>query len=280
MSDIKRNINKGTGETPPAQKARHNTSSEVVPNVPAWPGASKETTSEGNATPVQRPTKSGAPMGGQGGIGSEPTNANNAGVDVSAMMDFLKLESQKRDQQHAQIVGSMDGLTNTVGDLQKSIELEKSTREKDIAEVKSQIADLQKRDEQLVEEAVKNSMKKMNLGNLRPPGINAGDAGHVNMDGSEIRKRQIIVSGLGDFEEAANMIAELERLTKRIVCLGDGCTFQALGRDSKLAMITFPSIPAKINFYKTPKTMWMSQMAYISSITDPSKNELRTRSLV
>ena len=88
MSDTKRNINKGSGETPPAQKARHNSSSEVVPSVPAWPGASEETTSEGNATPVQRPTQSDAPVGEQGGIGSEPINANYSGVDVSAMMDF------------------------------------------------------------------------------------------------------------------------------------------------------------------------------------------------
>ena len=227
MFDTKRNIGKSTGESPPTQKFKHNTSLEQVAETPPWPKSSNRNRSEDGRTPVQRGGDSSG-SGGAGVDGSQPTNAH---MDVSALMNFLQLESKKRDDQHAQIVGSMDGLTNTVGDLQKSIELEKSTREKEIAEVKSQIADLQKRDGKLVEEAVKNNMEKMNLGNLRPPGINAGDAGHVNMDGSEIRKRQIIVSGLGDFGEAANMIAELERLTKRIVGLGDGCTFQALKRD-------------------------------------------------
>ena len=157
-------------------------------------------------------------------------------------MNFLREESKKRDDQHAEIVGSVNGLKSTVGDLQKSIDLKKSTREKEIADVKCQIAELQKQDEKVVEKVLKDGLEKMNLGNFSPPGI--------NLDECELRKRQVMVSGLG---EAGDVTKKLEHLVKKIVGANQGLTINTAGRDSKLAMITFPTVPAKIDFYKKAK---------------------------
>ena len=84
-----------------------------------------------------------------------PTGSTSTNVDVSSMMEFLKLESEKRDKQHGEIVGSMNQFKNTVADLQKSIDLEKSTREKEIADIKKQLAEVEKRDQTLIDSMVK-----------------------------------------------------------------------------------------------------------------------------
>ena len=114
MFDTKRNIGKSTGESPPTQKFKHNTSTEQVSETPPWPKSSNRNASEDGRAPVQR--------------GGDSSGSGGAGVDSTSLMDFLKRESEKRDEQHQQLVGSMNTLRNTVVDIKNSIDLEKRTR--------------------------------------------------------------------------------------------------------------------------------------------------------
>ena len=166
---------------------------------------------------------------------------SNTNVDVSSMMEFLKQESQKRDQQHAQIVGSMNQFRSTVVDLQKAIDLEKSTREKEIADIKKQIASVEKRDQNGIENMVKKAIETNQAESNR---------NNTSSNDAELRKRQVVVSGLGEFDEAKNMIAKLDEILKKIMGANHGLTMDSVGRGSKLGIITFPSTTAKVDFYK------------------------------
>ena len=66
----------------------------------------------------------------------------------------------------------------------------------------------------------------------------------------ELRKRQIVVSGLGEFEEANHMISKLDEIAKKIIGANHGLALNTVGRGSKLGLITFPSTRAKVEFYK------------------------------
>jgi hypothetical protein len=128
-----------------------------------------------------------------------------------------------------------------VGDLQKSIDVEKATREKEIAEIRKQVAGVEKRDQHLVENMVKEALE---ANQSRIPRNNTG-----SNDG-ELRKRQVVVSGLGEFEETKDMIAMLDGILTKVIGANHGLSMNSLGRGSKVGMLTFPSVTAKVDFYK------------------------------
>ena len=108
MFDTKRNIVKPSGQTPPAKKPAHTTSPETLPDALTWPIGSEENASKADATPVQG--------------GGDSSVTGGAGVEsASSLIEFLKRESEKRDEQHRQLVGSMDTLRNTVVTLTHSL---------------------------------------------------------------------------------------------------------------------------------------------------------------
>ena len=76
MFDAKRNINKPSGQTPPAKKPAHTTSPESLPETPAWPKASAENASIVGGTPLQ---------GGGESSGSRGPEINS----TSSLMKFL-----------------------------------------------------------------------------------------------------------------------------------------------------------------------------------------------
>lgn len=210
------------------KKFKANTSSEVVPNVPAWPGASKETTSEGNATPVQRPTQSDAPVGGQGGIGSEPTNAD--------IVKLLLEERQNRKTDNGKILGSIDSLREKTDELQKAVELERTIREKEIGELKVRMADFEKRDENLVTAIVQKQieMQKTKF---------SGD------DSDQTREKQVIVSGFDECDEQT-IIQELQQTLKAKQLFNKVTNVFTFVDPSKIAVMEFESVAAKRGFFK------------------------------
>ena len=184
-----RDINKPSGTTPLAQKPKLQSSSDVLPTAPTWPGTSAKTTENLNATPLQG--------------GAESSGSRAPGLDsASSLMEFLKGESEKRDEQHRQLVGSMDTLRNTVVGLKNSIDVEKKTREKEIADVKTQIAGIEQRDKEIIAEMVKKEVAVFSSGGIR----DEHDAD---------RERQVIVTGFDEREEKNIVDGIKKELEKR-----------------------------------------------------------------
>ena len=100
---------------------------------------------------------------------------------------------------------------------------------------------MEKRDQHLVENMVKEALE---ANQTRTPRNNTGS------NDVELRKRQIVVSGLGEFEEAKDMIAILDGMLKKVIGANHGLSMNPQGRGSKVGILTFPSITAKVDFYK------------------------------
>ena len=222
-SQTKRDIGKPSGMTPPAKKTTSQSPTGVLPNTPAWPGTFSEITENINTTPLQE--------------GGESSESGASGLDSnSSLMDFLKEESKKRDEQHRQLVGSMDTLRNTVVDLKNSIDVEKKTREKEIADVKAQIAGIEQRDKDIIEEMVNKHFAN--------PMTNMSGS-----DNDQVREKQVIVSGFEECDEQT-IIKELEQtLTTRQLYHRVSSVFTFVD-PSKIAVMEFETVAAKRGFFK------------------------------
>ena len=216
MSDTKRNINKGSGETPPAQKARYNSSSEVVPSVPAWPGASEETTSEGNATPVQRGAQT-VP-----GSGSMPTNA-----DLASMMAGLQ--------------NAMAGMeTRFMTGLQQTVKTEVKT------EITKQITPVKSTVETLVKDmaTIKEKVRDLESSNAK------------QSSGGMSRKDEIldvVVKGFKEKKAKDVLMAELENIVKTIMGDAHNVIINVPDDPCNHGILTFEDNSKKLEFYKNAK---------------------------
>ena len=94
--ELKRNINKPTGETPPAKKFGCQSSSQPMQDVGPWPGSAAQNAGMSSTTPVQG---GGGTMPGSatGATGVETGSENN---ELQKLMKFMERDSAKRDQQH------------------------------------------------------------------------------------------------------------------------------------------------------------------------------------
>ena len=99
-------------------------------------------------------------------------------------------------------------------------------------------------------------MEKMNLGNLRPPGINTGDAGNGRHAGDEQvhRENQIIVSGWTDEADGEKIIAEIEAVVEVGTRRRKVVKVETWEDPSTFGVITFENPLAKFGFFKKMKT--------------------------
>ena len=130
----------------------------------------------------------------------------------------------------------MDILRNTVVDLKNSIDVEKKTREKEIADVKTQIAGIEQRDKDVIEEMVKKHFAN--------PMTNMSGS-----DNDQVREKQVIVSGFEECDEQT-IIKELEQtLTTRQLYHWLSSVFTFVD-PSKIAVMEFETVAAKRGFFK------------------------------
>jgi hypothetical protein len=173
-------------------------------------------------------------------------NVNDKGThsgdqDLKTMM-MNSLEEQrtvsgKRDQQHQELLGAFKDLKQTVAKLDVSINTEKETREKEIAEINSRLDTMQSVKE------TRTSTSKFN------------DDQDENW-----RDFQVIAGGFDEdtgssvIEETINEFLKLVDLTKKAKKV---FTFS---EQAQVGIIEFETIAAKISFYKKIKDMDKSIM--------------------
>ena len=210
----KREIGKHTGSTPDARRAKkgEQTFTNNLPSAPPLP---------------------------------------NATVDVpqNDILEFLRQdrldrqeEFKKLHSQHTEMISSIEGLKVTTTQLQTAIEVERTTREKEIADLKVKVSEVEKLGTQdMIKKEVAKALESSHSGKSKT---------NTDIDDVELRKRQVVVSGLGEFEEAKDMVAMLDEILKKIMGANHGLQMSSVGRGSKLGIITFPSTAAKVDFYK------------------------------
>ena len=205
-----RDINKPTGDTPQAQRQKVQSNGSDVPDVAPWPGTTAhngQTTSEGSLQ-----------GGGATGPGGEPTNGD--------IFRLLLEERQNRKTDNDKILGSIDSLREKTNDLEKVVELEKTTREKEIGELKSKMENFEKR-----------------LESQPPPGIDNTK--------TSIKKLEIVVSGL--FKERTDcekVKQDVDRLLTNILGANHRLAITTTDTETQFALLKFPSFDEKIKFYK------------------------------
>jgi len=237
-SGSKREIGKSSGATPPAQKVKPNTSSEVLPNPPTWPGTRTETTQQFNTPPVQGGSESSEVRAGVetgAGTGSRPSEIPMEPTNADIMRLLLE-ERENRKTDNGKILTSIDTLREKTDDLQKAVELEKITREKEIGELKSKITDFEKRDQNLVVEMVQKqfAMQSKNM---------------FGNENDQMREKQVIVSGFEECEEET-IIQELQQTLKSRQLFHKVDSIFTFVDPSKIAVVEFETVAAKRGFFK------------------------------
>jgi len=134
----------------------------------------------------------------------------------------------------------MDTLRNTVVDLKNSIDVEKKTREKEIAEVKTQIAGIEQRDKEIIAEMVKKEVAVFS-------------SGGITDEQDAIRERQIIVTGFDEREEKVIVDGIRKELEKRDLHQRITSIFTFV-EPSKVGVIEFETVAAKRGFFKKMKS--------------------------
>ena len=195
----------------------------------------KQGLERGNTATVLSPSK---PPSHVNGPAADSSTTGDISI-INAMKDLLTKDSEKRDKQHKELLGSVDELKNTVSNLQSSLETEKTTRETEAKEIKKQLDQMVTKEDVTV--LVKKEMEK-NIGLSISTSQKAQEA--------ELRSRQIIVTGFGDDTDANIITKQIEDFLDSGSRRAKVVEVDTFTDPSSIGYITFKSVAAKIGFYR------------------------------
>jgi hypothetical protein len=200
-------------------------------------GKNKERDSSGD-TPQGTKAKTGdtvdAPMPNVPGFPS----ATGGGNDLQQLMEFMKRDSQKRDEQHQQIVSGMSTLTKALNEVKTGLATEAQERKDETKDLRERIASIEKRDQTVIEKMVKTSLE------------------HINADSKTDeapRENQIIVSGWTEGADADKIVAEIEAVLTEGTRRRRVVKVETWEDPSTFGVITFDNPLAKFGFFKKVK---------------------------
>ena len=163
---------------------------------------------------------------------------------IETMKSLLTQDQSKRDDQHKQMLTSMDGLKTQVTHLQSSIETERTTRETEVQLINERLIKIEEKDSKVFKDSIKEEVIKV-LGNQRVP-----DTGHNDIIDGDERAKQVIVSGFDTNTDADKIVATIEDFLSTDKRRDKVVKVDTFSDPSSIGVITFCTVAAKVGFYK------------------------------